>query len=756
MKIYRIPGLTETMSAKRTRQRRAPLKRTKPGEIKPAATKDTPPEKLVVRAGFAILFLLITIFLVARSPDRLGVRVGDHTTKEFRARVPFEVINQEATREQRRIAAARAPRVFRDSSQEAMTLAGRIVNFLGLVQMSDSVAHLARTAGDTWGLTRGDLELLQEGLAKIELDVIESSIMQAFETIALQRHIWTEEDRREELEGGRFYIKIYDPKTDSYVDRSILDIHWMPGDVRRAFRREMSSLLEDNVLPEGFQDVLLAMLTARLQPTIVRDHVRSEQLMEQARQQVQAKYKRFEEGELIVGQGEPVSEQVLRELTQEQAAYYEAHPPSAFQRIARLGGIVMAVLLLYATAGAYFTRFRNDIMRSNTFFVRIGAVCVGILLLARIILWAGLSGLFIPLSFAGIILATAGGHGLGLGLSTMMAILTGIMVGGRFDIASILLLGAAAGIVTIRNPRKRTDLFKVGLVIGIVQAIAVWAFALLDIGFGGTLKAITVNSIEALLNGVGVGVLMTVFMPYIERAMNVVTDMSLMEWSDQNHPLLRKLALEAPGTYHHSIVVGNLAEAAAESIGANGLLARASALLHDVGKLIRPEYFVENTGADSPSKHDVLSPHMSCLIITAHPRDGVAIAEQYGVPKVIRNIIEEHHGTTVVEYFHNRALQCAENGKDVTESAFRYRGPLPRSRESGIILLADAVESASRVLQDPAPTRINELVREIVQRRLLDNQLDESTLTITETKKVQEAFSRTLTGILHRRIEYPG
>jgi cyclic-di-AMP phosphodiesterase PgpH len=198
-----------------------------------------------------------------------------------------------------------------------------------------------------------------------------------------------------------------------------------------------------------------------------------------------------------------------------------------------------------------------------------------------------------------------------------------------------------------------------------------------------------------------------------------------------------------------------VAEAAAEEIGARPLLARAAAYLHDVGKLSRPEYFVENQSDSSGNKHDQLSPQMSSLVITAHTRDGMEIAAEYGAPAPIREIIEQHHGATVVEYFHNRALEMAGEGEEVSKDSFRYRGPLPQTKEAGLVLLADAVESASRVLVNPTAPRVGALVRQIVRRRLLEGQLDESRLSLTDVRIAEEAFARTLAAILHRRVRYP-
>jgi putative nucleotidyltransferase with HDIG domain len=250
------------------------------------------------------------------------------------------------------------------------------------------------------------------------------------------------------------------------------------------------------------------------------------------------------------------------------------------------------------------------------------------------------------------------------------------------------------------------------------------------------------------------GFLLSGALPYIERLFLVVTDLSLLEWSDRNQPLLRRLALEAPGSFHHSMVVGNLAEAAADAIGGNALLARAGAYMHDVGKLAKPMYFVENIQGQ-PNPHNSLSPMLSTLIITAHTRDGADIADEYRLPRQIRDIVEQHHGTTCVEYFYNEAVREAERGEEVDRDMFRYRGPKPLSAEAGIVLLADSVESATRSLDDPTPARIQNVVSEIVRRRLMDGQLEESGLTLTDVHRVEQSLVRGLLAHLHHRVKYP-
>jgi len=266
-----------------------------------------------------------------------------------------------------------------------------------------------------------------------------------------------------------------------------------------------------------------------------------------------------------------------------------------------------------------------------------------------------------------------------------------------------------------------------------------------------------INSLAGAGWCIAAGYLVAGSLPFIESAFGVVTDISLLELSDISHPLLQELVRRAPGTYNHSIAVATIGEAAAESIGANGLLVRVGAYFHDIGKMLKPEYFIENLGEGDESRHDNLAPAMSTLIIIGHVKDGVDLAHQYNLPQALVNFIEQHHGTTLVQYFYHEAKKEADEDHktDAEESSFRYPGPNPQNREAGVMMLADAVESASRALSEPTPKRIENLVQKIVMDRLMDNQLDESTLTLNEVRAIEDSLTKSLIAIYHGRIKYP-
>jgi putative nucleotidyltransferase with HDIG domain len=279
---------------------------------------------------------------------------------------------------------------------------------------------------------------------------------------------------------------------------------------------------------------------------------------------------------------------------------------------------------------------------------------------------------------------------------------------------------------------------------------------------------IGLQSAYAIGNGILTAMVVGGALPILEQLFQVTTDISWLEASDLNHPLLRRMTIEAPGTYHHSLVVANLAEAAAESIGANATLCRVCAYFHDVGKLMKPEYFTENMNFER-NPHDDLAPTMSALIIIAHVKEGVDLSLKHKLNHRIIDIIQEHHGTSLVYYFYQRALQHQEDARaggkimnmreedipEVREESFRYPGPKPQTKESAIVSLADIVESASRSLSKPTPQKIEQLVNELIEERIADGQLDECDLTLGDLRIIAERFRFTLMTMLHSRIAYP-
>lgn len=340
----------------------------------------------------------------------------------------------------------------------------------------------------------------------------------------------------------------------------------------------------------------------------------------------------------------------------------------------------------------------------------------------------------------------------------------------------ILVSSVAAAILFLRRIRSRTKLIYVGAFTGLVVVLTtIGVGTLVGQAFGATpgglsigaglfgeytdsfLQSLLASAIWSGFCSVLAGVLMTGLLPFIERMFDVQTDISLLELGDVQHPLLQELVRRAPGTYNHSINVASIAETAADAIGANGLLVRVGAYFHDIGKMLKPSYFVENQGPEG-NRHETLQPAMSTLVIIAHVKDGADLARQHRLPQSILDFIEQHHGTTLVEYFFRREAQRLKDDPDageLDETTFRYPGPKPQTKEAGVLMLADVVESASRALVDPTPARIESLVHDLAMKRLLDGQFDECGLTLSELHTMEDSLVKSLTAVYHGRVKYP-
>ncbi len=376
---------------------------------------------------------------------------------------------------------------------------------------------------------------------------------------------------------------------------------------------------------------------------------------------------------------------------------------------------------------------------------------------------------WIPVAFAPLLITVLLGTRAGL-YTVMVASLLGALIldyspTERFVLLVISVIVGFIGVLSSRNVRRRGDLIRSGVSIGLVSLFCAVTFGLLR---GRDASFLWQQAMLAVGVGIATAVFVGAILPIIETVFNIPTNLSWIELADLNHPLLRELTLEAPGTYHHSLVVANLAEAAAISIGANGTLCRVMAYFHDIGKLVKPEYFVENM-ASGENPHDTLSPTMSSLIIISHVKEGVDLAVKHRLKQAIIDGIREHHGTSQVYYFYRRAVQLTEDAKagseilnlreddipDVPEENFRYPGPVPQSKETGLLMLADAAEGASRSLEKPTAQRIEDLVNNLVAERIASHQLDDSGLSLKELREASESFIFTLKTMLHSRISYP-
>ena len=447
----------------------------------------------------------------------------------------------------------------------------------------------------------------------------------------------------------------------------------------------------------------------------------------------------------------------------------EGVPPPDFLDWLSVGAIGTALVVHQRVA------LQCDMEENATLLLVLGTLLLHLVLGIIVIDFGGsqgwppaLLGMAVPHVFAPLVLSVMLGRKIGLFGAIYSTLLGSMVFGGVLNpityLATSSLLGFLAVVFTNRV-RKRNRLFSAGLYAGVAAAV----FSLMLHEASGLMESVKITRMIGVPFVIGVltGMVVGGFLPVLEQLFGVTTEVSWLELADLNHPLMRRLSIEAPGTYHHSLVVANLSEAAAETIGASATMCRVSSYFHDIGKLSKPEYFIENMDP-AVNPHEDLTARMSALVIIAHVKDGVDLAIKHNLNTRIIDVIEQHHGTSLAWYFYRQALdqkaemlRLVEQDKakeddvpQVSEEVFRYPGPKPQFKEAAIISLADAVESASRTLEKPNASRIETMVSEIVQARMLDGQLDECDLTIAELAKVKASFCKTLLSMMHGRIKY--
>ena len=420
--------------------------------------------------------------------------------------------------------------------------------------------------------------------------------------------------------------------------------------------------------------------------------------------------------------------------------------------IGRAGMIAGVIVLLCL----YVAKYSPRIAKSHWRGLVTAALILLVLLLSRVAIGAGRINPYLSvfgIFAAAAMLAIAYDQHFAFAVTGAMVILMVLQI--RLGIGGLLVLWSAAAVVIFQldEIRTRSKLIETGGMVAVVVFLVVW---LVESAADMPWRFILVDGCYAAGSAIAGGFLTQGILPLIERVFSVATSLTLLEWCDANKPLLKRLALEAPGTYNHSLVLGAMCESAAEAIGTRGLLARVGAYYHDVGKINKPDYFVENQ-AGATSRHEKLSTAMSLLVIKGHVKDGVEMARQYGLPKVLLEFIATHHGTTLVEYFYRAAAeQRADSGESAPDEVeFRYPGPKPGMKEAAILMLADAAESSIRAAPEPTAGRIETQVHFVISKRLMDGQLDECELTLREVHAIETSLVKSLCGMYHIRVKYP-
>ena len=485
-----------------------------------------------------------------------------------------------------------------------------------------------------------------------------------------------------------------------------------------------------------------------IQPNVTYDRAETEYRRVQAQGGVPTMVGFVQKDELIVDANQKVDREALLKLRSLRNLELARRGRTEFiyPPVAR-----MLLMLLFIAAFATYLRMELPaVYHDNAMLAMFTLLTAIVMSIAQLqVGFFGLHEFVVPLAAAPLVVASLMEKRPALAFTLLLAVATIAIVELRAQFVPVAVMGGITAVYSVARLRHRWHFGRAFFTIAVANLAAILAW---DLARATSAQAVARDALWGGLNAFTAVSVAFMVLPLVEHLFGMTSDITLLELSDLNRPLLRRLQLEAPGTYHHSMVVGNLAEAAAEAIGANSLLARVSAYYHDIGKLGKPEYYAENEPAFSPSRHEELTPSLSALVVKSHITEGLEMARKHRLPRAVQDAIPEHHGTMAMAFFYHKAL---EKDPLARREDFSYPGPRPRSRETAILMLADGVEGASRALEEPTPSRIRGLVTRIVQERVQDGQLDECGLTLSELARIREAYIPVLTAIFHVRTPYP-
>ncbi len=520
-------------------------------------------------------------------------------------------------------------------------------------------------------------------------------------------------------------------------------------------RNQLLTRLKANPVigPEAAQ-LLFNWLSPRIKGTLTYDEKNTRQEEARAREAIPVAMVSYKANTDILVRGNDVldHDEIKLLRSEHEALLQQLTWTDRLTASAAVFGMFFALFVLCG----FYSYFREQTLLTDLWrFTSVVVLAVLTVGLAHLASGDGLRAEMIPVLIFGMTIAIAFHQEVALLLSAEMALVVVFTLGQGLAEYVVILSAVATAVLLIGRIRSRSKLIYVGCATAVVVGLTSIGVNVLD--HQPINAALFNNAALHSFWALTACFIVSGLLPFIEKLFGVLTDLSLFELGDPSHPLLQQLVQRAPGTYNHSINVASIAEAAAEAIGARGLLVRVGAYFHDIGKMCKPSYFIENQGRDV-NRHESLNPAMSTLVIIAHIKDGADMALQHHLPQAIIDFIQQHHGTTLVEYFYNRASRESEKNPDaaeVDEASFRYPGPKPQSKEAGILMLADASESASRTLTDPTPARIENLIHDLSMKRLIDGQFDDCGLTLRELATVQESLAKSLTAVYHGRVKYP-
>ena len=662
---------------------------------------------------YAVVFLVTYVILLTTiSPKKHNLSVGDIATVDIKA--PIDTVDEIATQEkiEEAIAKAKAEKQYTVKSEVKTQAIDNITKLFNKVATEvasnkDSKEKLQEIKkNDTFRLTDEEYSILLSLETSNILD-IQNKTIQALEK-AYKNNI--EENDYEALQKAR------DLASEELISYN---------------------------LDRALEDTLKSIVYSQIKANFFIDTEKMEESIKEAQKNVQKEI--IKKNQIIVKEGEPVTAKQIEVLTE--LGLLNTGLTKGY--IASIISLAILVALILFIEYSYLFREKPDIFKNTKLIILISSINIITLMLS-----VGLniiSPYLIPVACGAILMSILIDYRTSLVINLLNLVFVSIVVSFNPAVIVLSIIGVVLGSIAVKKVQQRNDIIFSTIYITIVLSILILLIGMI---LSNDLKE---NIIQAGYTIIGVlvsGILSVGLLPFFESIFDVVTNIKLLELSNPNQPLMKKLLMEAPGTYHHSMMVANLAEAATEAVGGNPVISRVGAYYHDIGKTKRPYFFGENQlGKENP--HDKITPNLSALIILSHTKDGIEMAKEHNIPKIIQDIIVQHHGTTLVKYFYYKLKNSSENPDEVKEEDFRYSGPIPNFKESGILMLADSVEASVRSIPEPTKDKIEEMVNNIINDKIKSNQLIDCDLTLKDIEVIRQSFLKTLDGIYHHRIEYP-
>jgi len=686
-----------------------------------------------------ILIFLILVFSVTLTlsinfiPSKVELKEGEVATRDIVAPKTTEYIDEEATRKIKEQAARSIREVYNLNLASIEKVEEDINQFFSDVEeiIENNISFLSVNKKNSDNLEEN---LTKDNIFSVEdLEIIREnySIPAELDDSILKKLLQLDKYSLNEIEEN-VHLSVKKIMQQGIKEEGI-------EEARKQIVREISKISSSTY------NAIIAGEVAKifLKPSLFLDTEATEEKRMEAVEDVRDVKNTIRKDQIIIRKGEIVNTEHIEMLKALGLQNLIVH----FQYII---GILLINFLLIFLLSLYIFIFHQKIYTDLNKLILLGIIYLFIIFIAKII--GEISGYLIPLAFASMLVTLTLDSRLALIMTFIISFNIGFTFSGEINYMIVAMAGGFISVFSIRKAIQRSSLTRAGFLIALVNVFSITAIGLIE---QVSSKIILENIFWGILNGF-VSVILTLgVLPFLEGFFDLTSSFRLMELSNPNQPLLKQLLVEAPGTYHHSVIVGNLAETAAEEIGANSLLTKVGAYYHDIGKLKRPYFFAENQEAYK-NTHDDLEPSLSALVIASHVKDGVEIAKKYKLPRAIIDIISQHHANGLISYFYHRALQSNENKSNgVNEENYRYPGPKPQNKEAAIILLADMLEAEARTLNNPTSSRIKNLTQNVINRNLENGQLEDCNLTLKDLNTIKDVFSRILTGMFHNRVEYP-